>query len=112
MPTTRTACAGSPAAVRAERGDAFVARQPGDECVAEALATGTGDHDVGLAVDGAHGLGELRQRRVVDQLHRAGQRHAQRHRQQRRRVAPRVVAPFGPAQRQQAQHGVARPANP
>ena len=68
------------------RGDAGVER-----LVQPAAADGAQFH-IRLAVDRAHRLPELGQRRGIDQVHREGQRHAQRDRQQGHADTARVVA--------------------
>ena len=52
----------------------------------------TAQLQIRLAVDRARGLRKLVQSRLVDQMHRKRQRHAQHHRHHRRRIAPRVVS--------------------
>ena len=63
--------------------------------------------EVGLAIDLAHRGAELAERRLIDQVHRECQRHAEHHRQPGRDVARGVVAQLGPRdlaqQRQQGQ---------
>jgi hypothetical protein len=75
-----------------------------EQLVVEALAL-PAQAQVGLAIGRAHRGRELRQGRLVDDVHRPRQRHAQRHRQHHHRVTPGMVAPFAPRQgEQQAQH--------
>ena len=53
---------------------------------------------VGRAVDGAHRLRELIQRRRIDQMHRERQRHSQHHGQHGGSVAPPVMAQLLPGE--------------
>ena len=55
--------------------------------------------------DCPHRGAEFGQRRRVDQLHRERERYTEHHRKQRRRVAPGMVAEFGPGEGlQEAEH--------